>query len=83
MWPLSLSTAAELLCAGEKRCNYKNVDVFWAGVSERDQSVLGARERTEQMINYLPTRKVINLAWNLISPAEFWVCEQNEEYVSS
>lgn len=34
------------------------------------------------MINYLPTRNVINLAWNLISPAELWVCEQNEEYVS-
>lgn len=87
VWPSppplsSLSTAAELLYTGEKRCNYKNVMM----VLEKG-SLSGARTHWEpkkapkQVINYLPVCTLILLAWNLISPAELGVCEQNEEYV--
>ncbi len=63
MCPLSLSTAAEVLCVEEKRCNYINVKMFLeAEVSEKARAQEGAEKRTHRMINYPPSCKVINLA---------------------
>lgn len=72
LWPLSLSTTHKLLCAREKRCNYKNVKMFFEQGSLSGRKHTESQRKAQQMINYFPMCKVINLKWNLISPAMMW-----------